>query len=67
MVAGIMSVIDDGGTESVGSDPSSSTHQDRIIIVANQLPIKVHQRTGNSKEWTFTWDEHSLLLQLKDG
>ncbi|XP_073280129.1 alpha,alpha-trehalose-phosphate synthase [UDP-forming] 6-like [Primulina huaijiensis] len=66
-VAGIMSDIDADGSESVGSDPSSSTHRDRIIIVANQLPIKVHQRTGNSKGWTFTWDENSLLLQLKDG
>ncbi|KAL6505870.1 Alpha,alpha-trehalose-phosphate synthase 6 UDP-forming [Orobanche hederae] len=69
-VAGIMSNIDDDddGSDSVSSDPSSSTAQkDRIIIVANQLPIKVHRKTDNTKGWVFSWDENSLLLQLKDG
>ncbi|KAK6122429.1 hypothetical protein DH2020_043820 [Rehmannia glutinosa] len=67
-VAGIMSDIDDDGSESVTSDPSSSSaHRDRIIIVANQLPIKVQRKSDNSKGWTFTWDDNSLLLQLKDG
>ncbi|KAL0326825.1 UNVERIFIED_CONTAM: Alpha,alpha-trehalose-phosphate synthase [UDP-forming] 6 [Sesamum angustifolium] len=67
-VAGIMSDIDDDGSDSVSSDPSSSTAQrDRIIIVANQLPIKVHRKTDDSRGWTFSWDENSLLLQLKDG
>ncbi|CAI9761937.1 unnamed protein product [Fraxinus pennsylvanica] len=67
-VAGIMSDIDDDSSESVNSDPSSSTTQrDRIIVVANQLPIKVHRKTDNSNGWLFSWDEDSLLLQLKDG
>ncbi|KAG8382683.1 hypothetical protein BUALT_Bualt05G0103000 [Buddleja alternifolia] len=67
-VAGIMSDIDDDGSESVSSEPSSSSPQkDRIIIVANQLPIKVSRKTDSSKGWTFSWDENSLLLQLKDG
>ncbi|KAL8535849.1 hypothetical protein ACS0TY_011477 [Phlomoides rotata] len=66
-VAGIMSDIDDDGSDSVTSDPSSSSAQrDRIIIVANQLPIKVQRKTDNSRGWTFNWDENSLLLQLKD-
>ncbi|KAL1556510.1 Alpha,alpha-trehalose-phosphate synthase [UDP-forming] 6 [Salvia divinorum] len=66
-VAGIMSDIDDDGPDSVSSDPSSSSSQkDRIIIVANQLPIKVHKKTDSSKGWTFSWDDNSLYLQLKD-
>ncbi|XP_004228746.1 alpha,alpha-trehalose-phosphate synthase [UDP-forming] 6 [Solanum lycopersicum] len=67
-VAGIMSDLDDDGSESVCSDPSSSSAQkDRIIVVANQLPIRVQRKTDGSKGWLFSWDENSLLLQLKDG
>ncbi|CAA3015205.1 alpha,alpha-trehalose-phosphate synthase [UDP-forming] 6 [Olea europaea subsp. europaea] len=67
-VSGIISDIDDDSSESAYSDPSSSaTQRDRIIVVANQLPIKVHRKTDNSKGWMFSWDEDSLLLQLKDG
>ncbi|CAN1138293.1 Alpha,alpha-trehalose-phosphate synthase [UDP-forming] 6 [Linum perenne] len=67
-VAGIISDLDDDPSESVCSDPSSSTAQkDRIIIVANQLPIRAQRKTDGSKSWIFTWDENSLLLQLKDG
>ncbi|GMP93096.1 hypothetical protein CsSME_00043067 [Camellia sinensis var. sinensis] len=67
-VAGIMSDLDDDPSESVCSDRSSSSvHRDRIIIVANQLPIRVQRKTENGKGWIFTWDENSLLLQLKDG
>ncbi|KAG6407612.1 hypothetical protein SASPL_130608 [Salvia splendens] len=65
-VAGIMSDIDDDGSDSVLSDPSSSSQKERIIIVANQLPIKVHKKTDSSKGWTFSWDDNSLYLQLKD-
>ncbi|KAM7487794.1 hypothetical protein LguiB_025278 [Lonicera macranthoides] len=66
-VAGIMSNLDDDPSESVCSDPSSSTSQhDRLIIVANQLPIRVQRKT-DGKGWLFNWDENSLLLQLKDG
>ncbi|XP_071707369.1 alpha,alpha-trehalose-phosphate synthase [UDP-forming] 6-like [Rutidosis leptorrhynchoides] len=67
-VAGIISDIDDDRSESVCSDISSSSVQhDRLIIVANQLPIKAHRKTDGSKGWNFSWDENSLLLQLKDG
>ncbi|KAL8227710.1 hypothetical protein R6Q57_015294 [Mikania cordata] len=67
-VAGIISDIDDDRSESVCSDLSSSSVQhDRLIIVANQLPIKAQRKTDGSKGYTFTWDKNSLLLQLKDG
>ncbi|KAL3578319.1 hypothetical protein D5086_019823 [Populus alba] len=67
-VAGIMSDIDDDPSESVCSDPSSSSiPKDRIIIVANQLPIRAQRKSDGSKSWIFSWDENSLLLQLKDG
>ncbi|XP_057482199.1 alpha,alpha-trehalose-phosphate synthase [UDP-forming] 6-like isoform X1 [Actinidia eriantha] len=65
-VAGIMADLDDDDPESVCSDPSS-VQRDRIIIVANQLPIRAQRKTENGKGWTFSWDENSLLLQLKDG
>lgn len=67
-VAGIISDLDDDPADSVCSDPSSSSVQrDRIIIVANQLPIRAQRKSDNSKGWIFSWDENSLLLQLKDG
>ncbi|XP_073223326.1 alpha,alpha-trehalose-phosphate synthase [UDP-forming] 6-like isoform X2 [Cicer arietinum] len=70
-VAGLISdvvVVDDDQVESVSSDfSSSSVHRDRIIIVANQLPIKAQKnQDGNRNCWSFCWDENSLL-QLKDG
>ncbi|KAJ7942858.1 Trehalose-6-phosphate synthase [Quillaja saponaria] len=64
-VAGLISDVHDDPSESVCSDSSSSSVQrDRIIIVANQLPIWAQRKSGN---WVFNWDENSLLLQLKDG
>ncbi|KAL5551016.1 hypothetical protein UlMin_001192 [Ulmus minor] len=64
-VAGVLSEIDDDNSNSVGSDAPSSVSQERIIIVGNQLPLRVHK--GENGEWDFSWDEDSLLLQLKDG
>ncbi|KAI3700095.1 hypothetical protein L2E82_44711 [Cichorium intybus] len=46
---------------------SPSIQHDRLIIVANQLPIRAHRKSDGSKGWTFSLDENSLLLQLKDG
>ncbi|XP_057960712.1 alpha,alpha-trehalose-phosphate synthase [UDP-forming] 6 isoform X1 [Malania oleifera] len=67
-VAGIISDLDNVASGNVSCDSSSSSVQrDRIIIVANQLPIRVQRKSENSKGWIFTWDENSLLLQLKDG
>lgn len=65
-VAGVISELDDDQANSVSSDVPSSIVQDRIIIVANQLPVKAKRRPDN-KGWSFSWDEDSLLLQLKDG
>ncbi|KAL2467335.1 hypothetical protein Adt_43186 [Abeliophyllum distichum] len=39
---------------------------DRVIVVANQLPIKAARRPDN-EGWSFSWDEDSLLLHIKDG
>ncbi|KAD7478756.1 hypothetical protein E3N88_01892 [Mikania micrantha] len=64
-VAGIVS---DDPSESVCSELSSpSIQHDRLIIVANQLPIRARRKTNGSKGWDFSLDENSLLLQLKDG
>ncbi|KAK8575987.1 hypothetical protein V6N12_063635 [Hibiscus sabdariffa] len=65
-VPGVISEFDDDQANSVSSDVPSSVNPDRIIIVANQLPVKAKCRPDN-KGWTFSWDEYSLLLQLKDG
>ncbi|KAA3478502.1 putative alpha,alpha-trehalose-phosphate synthase [UDP-forming] 7 [Gossypium australe] len=65
-VPGVVSELDDDQANSVNSDVHSSVNQDRIIIVANQLPVKAKRRPDN-KGWSFNWDDYSLLLQLKDG
>ncbi|KAJ0844178.1 putative alpha,alpha-trehalose-phosphate synthase (UDP-forming) [Helianthus annuus] len=69
-VSGIVSDTDDDPSGSVSSGLSSpSIPHDRLIIVANQLPIRAHQKTfsDGSNRWDFSLDENSLLLQLKDG
>ncbi|XP_028767133.1 alpha,alpha-trehalose-phosphate synthase [UDP-forming] 6 [Neltuma alba] len=73
-VAGFISEVDDDPVESVNSDPSSSSvHRERIIIVANQLPIRAQRKpdgcssSSSTRNWLFQWDDNSLLLQLKDG
>ena len=37
-----------------------------MIIVGNQLPLRAHRRS-DGRGWNFSWDEDSLLRQLKDG
>ncbi|KAF9689643.1 hypothetical protein SADUNF_Sadunf01G0113600 [Salix dunnii] len=64
-VAGILTDLDD--EKSVGSDAPSSVSLERMIIVGNQLPLRAHRSPDSSGGWTFSWDEDSLLLQLKDG
>nr|GEZ30817.1 alpha,alpha-trehalose-phosphate synthase [UDP-forming] 5 [Tanacetum cinerariifolium] len=61
-VPGILSELDDEG---FSSDAPSSVTQERMIIVGNQLPLRVNKRPDGS--WAFSWDEDSLLLQLRDG
>ncbi|KAG5522254.1 hypothetical protein RHGRI_034440 [Rhododendron griersonianum] len=50
----------------VDSDGSSSVCRERIIIVANMLPLHA-QRDAETAKWCFSWDEDLLLLQSKDG
>ncbi|KAK6947398.1 Glycosyl transferase, family 20 [Dillenia turbinata] len=66
-VAGLLTEIDDETSNSVTSDAPSSISQDRIIIVGNQLPLRAQRRSDGNGEWIFSWDDDSLLLQLKDG
>ncbi|KAE9616930.1 putative alpha,alpha-trehalose-phosphate synthase (UDP-forming), Trehalose-phosphatase [Lupinus albus] len=65
-VPGIISELDDDQAVSISSDNPSTISTDRMIIVANQLPLKAKRREDN-KGWSFSWNEDSLLLQLKDG
>lgn len=65
-VPGVISELDDDQANSVSSDVQSSVIVDRVIIVANQLPVKAKRRPDNTG-WSFSWDEDSLLLHIKDG
>uniref|UniRef100_A0A0C9RLZ9 alpha,alpha-trehalose-phosphate synthase (UDP-forming) n=1 Tax=Wollemia nobilis TaxID=56998 RepID=A0A0C9RLZ9_9CONI len=65
-VPGIISEFDDDNANSVVSDAPSSVCLQRMIIVANQLPLRAYKKPG-STSWSFNWDQDSLLLQLKDG
>ncbi|GAA0170386.1 hypothetical protein LIER_24658 [Lithospermum erythrorhizon] len=64
-VAGVLSELDDDNKSNVDSDAPSTVSQERMIIVGNQLPIRAHRHDEGG--WKFSWDEDSLLLQLKDG
>ncbi|XP_038878921.1 probable alpha,alpha-trehalose-phosphate synthase [UDP-forming] 10 isoform X1 [Benincasa hispida] len=48
------------------SEVSSSKCRGRKIIVANFLPLHA-KKDPDSGKWNFSFDEDSLLLQLKDG
>ncbi|EPS68578.1 hypothetical protein M569_06190 [Genlisea aurea] len=65
-VPGNIGELDDEQTSSFASDNPSSVAGDRIIIVSNLLPLKVKRRPDN-KSWSFSWNEDSLLLRVKDG
>ncbi|CAA2945575.1 probable alpha,alpha-trehalose-phosphate synthase [UDP-forming] 11 [Olea europaea subsp. europaea] len=62
-VPGIISDFDDRD-EGVESD--APVHQERRVIVANQLPLKAYKDSETNK-WCFDWDEDALILQMKDG
>ncbi|KAL3610241.1 hypothetical protein D5086_001261 [Populus alba] len=65
-VAGVLTDLDDENND--GSDaPSSVSLGRRMIIVGNQLPLRALRSPDSSGGWCFSWDEDSLLLQLKDG
>ncbi|XP_027345295.1 probable alpha,alpha-trehalose-phosphate synthase [UDP-forming] 9 isoform X2 [Abrus precatorius] len=65
-VPGIISDLDGYGCNDEDSDVSSSGCRERKIIVANMLPLQAKRDTETAK-WCFSWDEDSILLQLKDG
>ncbi|CAN6327599.1 unnamed protein product [Urochloa humidicola] len=70
-VPGTLSDLDDdddeqAATSSVASDVPSSAVGERLIVVANQLPVVARRRT-DGRGWVFSWDEDSLLLRLRDG
>lgn len=63
-VPGNVSEFDDD--DQASSDNLSSVSSDRMIIVSNRLPLKSERRNDDGT-WSFTWDQDSLYLQLKDG
>ncbi|KAI4322802.1 hypothetical protein L6164_022462 [Bauhinia variegata] len=65
-VPGNIAELDDDQAYSVSSDNPSAASLDRIIIVANYLPL-IAKRKEDGKGWDFTWNEDALLRQLKDG
>lgn len=62
-VPGNVSEFDDD--DQASSDNPSSVSSDRMIIVANRLPLKSERRNDDGT-WSFTWDQDSLYLHLKD-
>lgn len=65
-VAGIISDLDEEA--STGPDSASQERQrQRVIVVGNQLPLRAHRRAPGDGKWSFSWDEDSLLFQLRDG
>ncbi|KAK7348702.1 hypothetical protein VNO80_23323 [Phaseolus coccineus] len=65
-IPGIISDLDGYGCNDGDSDVSSSGYRERKIIVANMLPLQA-KRDIETAKWVFSWDEDSILLQLKDG
>ncbi|XP_031103797.1 probable alpha,alpha-trehalose-phosphate synthase [UDP-forming] 7 [Ipomoea triloba] len=65
-VPGSICEFEDEQANSVASDNVSSLVCDRMIIVANQLPLKAKRRPDN-EGWSFSWNEDSILFRLKDG
>ncbi|XP_073139414.1 probable alpha,alpha-trehalose-phosphate synthase [UDP-forming] 7 isoform X2 [Henckelia pumila] len=63
---GNIAELDDDSAVSVSSENQSSVAGDRMIIVANLLPLKAKRRPDN-KGWSFSWNEDSVLLRVKDG
>ncbi|KAJ9563816.1 hypothetical protein OSB04_008976 [Centaurea solstitialis] len=61
----IPGIIDCGGSDK-DSDTTSSGCRERKIIVANMLPLHI-QRDPDTLKLTFSFDEDSILWQLKDG
>ncbi|EOY20668.1 Trehalose-phosphatase/synthase 9 isoform 2 [Theobroma cacao] len=65
-VPGIISKVDGNRSNDGDFDALSSDGCEKKIIVANFLPIHA-QKDLKSGRWSFSFDEDSLLLQMKDG
>ncbi|KAJ6375579.1 hypothetical protein OIU77_000541 [Salix suchowensis] len=65
-VPGIISDLDGDGTNDGNSDTPSTVTLSKKIIVSNFLPLNA-QKDLKSGKWSFSFDEDSLLLQMKDG
>ncbi|KAL5987590.1 putative alpha,alpha-trehalose-phosphate synthase [UDP-forming] 9 [Asimina triloba] len=65
-VPGIIPDIEDNDAIDGNSDAFSSGTCKQIIVVANQLPL-LAQKDSATGGWSFSLDEDSLLLQMKDG
>ncbi|KDP31124.1 hypothetical protein JCGZ_11500 [Jatropha curcas] len=65
-VPGIFSDTDADGSNDGDSDALSTGSRKKKIIVANFLPLNAHKDLKLNK-WLFSFDEDSLLLQMKDG
>lgn len=65
-VRGIISDADGDGSNDEDSDVRSPMCREKKIIVANFLPIHA-QKNLETSTWCFSFDEDSLLLQMKDG
>ncbi|KAI4339342.1 hypothetical protein MLD38_024295 [Melastoma candidum] len=64
--SGIISDFDGCGSSEADSDATSSGFNERKILVANMLPLHA-KRDPETGKWSFSWDEDSILLQIKDG
>jgi len=62
----LVELDDEDQAGSVASDVPSSFASDRLIVVANTLPVRV-ERGPDGRGWSFSWDEDSLLFHLRDG
>jgi trehalose 6-phosphate synthase/phosphatase len=47
-------------------EPNCDDNEYRMLIVGHMLPL-IATRSTDDQGWTFSWDEDSLLLQLKAG
>ncbi|KAL4339454.1 hypothetical protein GQ457_08G035630 [Hibiscus cannabinus] len=65
-VPGTVSEVDGFKTNAGDFDALSSECCGKKIIVANFLPLQA-QKDIKSGRWSFSFDEDSLLLQMKDG
>ncbi|KAH9776089.1 putative alpha/alpha-trehalose-phosphate synthase 9 [Citrus sinensis] len=65
-VQGVIPEADGNESNDENSDSPSYRHHKKKIIVANFLPLHA-QKNLESGNWCFSFDDDSLLLQMKDG